>query len=300
MANIREWLDKGHKSSARMTRLLPMLIRQARLETPLTYGDVARELGVHHRAVHHIAGYIGYTLSAVAERRGWTKRPPPPLHAMIVNDVTGLPGRGIDGFLSEMYQNAATKQEKLAVLKAVYSQARNYDRWAELCELLRIPLDGDALVDAVEKARRARGRGGEGPHHLALKTYVSEHPEAVGLAPGSRTGEVEWPTSSGDKVDVVFERRGLRLAVEVKPYHAVEGDLLRGVFQCLKYKAVLTAEAALADETVKIRVLLLLGGGATEEVVSVANRLGIPVHENVRFAGDRPAAGAAVPSRRSR
>jgi len=288
VANIRDWLDKGDKSSARMTKLLAILIRQARLEKPLTYGDVARELGVHHRAVHHIAGYIGYTLSAVAERRGWSRRRPPPLHAMIVNDITGLPGRGIDGFLSEMYQDAATNQEKLAVLKAVYSQARNYDHWAELCELLDIPLDGDALADAVEKARRARGRGGEGPHHLALKTYVSEHPQAVGLAPGSRVGEVEWPTASGDKVDVVFERRGLRLAVEVKPYHAGEGDLLRGVFQCLKYQAVLTAEAALADEPVETRVLLVLGGGATDEVVSVANRLGIPVRDNVRFQGDRP------------
>jgi hypothetical protein len=59
VTNIREWLNKGDKSSARMTRLLPILIRQARLETEITYGDVARELGVHHRAVHRVAGHIG-------------------------------------------------------------------------------------------------------------------------------------------------------------------------------------------------------------------------------------------------
>lgn len=290
MANIRAWLDKGDKSSARMVELLPILIRQARLEKPVTYGEVARELGVHHRAVHHIAGYIGYTLSAVADRRGWTRRCPPPLHALIVNDITGLPGRGIDGFLSDLYQSAETNPEKLAVLKAVYAQAHAYAHWPELCELLEIPLDGDALADAVEKARQARGRGGEGPDHLALKTYVSENPHVAGLAPGSPNGTVEWPTASGDRIDIVFERRSLRLAVEVKPFHAPDGDMLRGVFQCLKYQAVLTAEAALADEAVESRVLLVLGGPATDEVISVANRLGIPLRDNVRFAGDRSGA----------
>lgn len=286
MAGIRDWLDKGDKSSSRITQLLPILIRQAKLETPITYGDVARELSVHHRAVHHIAGYIGYTLSAVAERRGWSKRRPPPLHALIVNEITKLPGRGIDGFLSELYQRATTNQEKRAVLKAVYADTRAYEHWPELCELLNIPFDGDALAGAVEKARRAKGRGGEGPHHLALKTFVSEHPHVVGLVPGGAAGIVEWPTAAGDRVDIVFERRGLRLAVEVKPYHASDGDMLRGVFQCHKYRAVLTAEAALADKPVETRVLLVLGGAATDEVIGVANRLGIPIRDNVRIDGE--------------
>lgn len=57
--------------------------------------------------------------------------------------------------------------------------------------------------------------------------------------------------------------------------------MLRGVFQCLKYRAVLTAEAALDGERIATHVLLVLGGAATGEVISVANRLGIPVLENV-------------------
>jgi hypothetical protein len=62
--------------------------------------------------------------------------------------------------------------------------------------------------------------------------------------------------------------------------------MLRGVFQCLKYRTVLAAEAALAGECVETRVLLVLGGGATGEVISVANRLGIPILENVSIPGD--------------
>jgi len=286
VANIREWLDRGDKSSIRMVELLPILIRQAKLETPVTYGDVARELRVHHRAVHHIAGYIGFTLSAVAQRRGWKRRRPPPIHALIVNHMTRLPGSGIDGFLSEPYQNAASTEERRALLKAVYSEARHYRHWPEICALLDVPLDASVLAGAVEKARRAKGRGGEGPHHLALKTYVSENPQVVGLASGSAAGQVERSTAAGDCVDILFERRGLRLAVEVKPFHAPDGDMLRGVFQCLKYRTVLAAEAALAGEGVKTRVLLVLGGAAPGEVISVANRLGIPLLENVSIPGE--------------
>ena len=281
VSDIREWLDRGDKSSGRMPDLLPVLIRQARLETPITYGDVALELGVHHRAVHHIAGYIGFTLAAVSEQRGWAKRPPPPLHALIVNHVTRLPGSGINGFLSKTYQKADSNQKRRAVLKAVYADARNYSHWSELCELLSIPFDEGVLAGAVEKARRSRGRGGEGPHHLALKRHVAENPNLVGLATGSRHGIMEWPTAAGDSVDVVFERRGLRLAVEVKPHHASEGDTLRGVFQCLKYRVVLEAQAALADERIDTRVLLILGGSATAQVLEVAHRLGIAVLENI-------------------
>lgn len=48
-----------------------------------------------------------------------------------------------------------------------------------------------------------------------------------------------------------------------------------------KYRAVLTAEAALDGERIATRVLLVMGGAATGEVISVANRLDIPVLENV-------------------
>lgn len=283
MADIRTWLDKGNKSSLRMPQLLPILIRQARVETAITYGAVANELGVHHRAVQHIAGYIGHTLAAVGAKHGWKRRPPPPLHSLIVNEITRLPGRGINGFMAESYRKARGNDAKRAVLKAVYAAAHNYPHWAELCAMLAVPLDDTALADAVEKARRTRGRGGEGPAHLALKLFVRDNPHIVGLAPGSPRGKEECPTASGDCVDVVFERRRLRFAVEVKPHHASEGDMVRGVFQCLKYRVILEAETALEGEDRAVRVLLVLGGAPTEKVIGVANRLGIPLKSNVRI-----------------
>jgi hypothetical protein len=282
MADIRAWLDSGTISAERMPALLPVLIRQARLERPITYGAVARELGVHHRAIRHIAGHIGHTLAAIGEHRGWKRRQPPPLHALVVNDITGLPGPGINGFLSATYRRASSDEAKRNVLKAIYAEAGAYPHWPELCALLDVPFNEGALGAAVEKARKSRGRGGEGPDHLRLKMHVAAHPEIVGLAAGSADGEVEWGTASGDCIDIVFERRGRQLAVEVKPHHASEGDMIRGVFQCLKYREVLKAEAVVADLGIKVRVLLVLGGKATPDVIRISHRLGIKVLEGVQ------------------
>ena len=283
MDNLRTWLDKGDKSSERIPKLFPILIRQAQLETPITYGDAARELGIHHRAIHHIAGYIGLTLAEVATKKGWTYRPPPPLHSLIVNDITRLPGPGINGFMAATYRNAATDDEKRAILKAVYSSARTYEAWEELCDLLAISLKTETLAEAVEDARNSKGRGGEGKEHHALKMYIRDNPHVVGLLRGSPIGNVEYPTASGDRIDVVFNRRQLRLAVEVKSHRSSEGDMLRGVFQCLKYRVILEAEAALANENIAVVVRLVLGGTATPKVISVANRLGVTIDDKLVF-----------------
>lgn len=281
MADLRDWLDRGNKSASRIPDLMTILIRQARNEKPITYGEAARELGIHHRAVHHIAGYIGFTLYAVGESKGWKRRRPPPIHALIVNNVTRLPGSGIDGFLSDEYQRAKSNEARRAVLRAVYASASTYEHWSELCDLLEIEIDEEGLTRAVHKAREARGRGGEGPHHLALKNFIAEHPEVIGLVKGSKAGKTEWPTASGDRIDVVFERRERWVAVEVKPSHAPEADMLRGVFQCLKYRAVLEAECAMVDDRRDVQTLLILGGQATRDVIGAANALGIPVMDEV-------------------
>jgi hypothetical protein len=280
MVNYREWLDRDTKSSHRMPQLLPILIRQARLETPITYGDAARELGVHHRATHHIAGHIGHTLNSIANTPGWKRRPPPPLQSLVVNDMTRLPGSGIKVFMSKEYLAAKTPEKKRAVLKAVYADLAAYKHWDEVCDLLAIPLESSSLEGAVEKAKRSAARG-EGPEHKALKFYVANHPEIVGLPQGSGGGSSEYPIASGDRIDVVFERRALRFAVEVKPASASEGDQLRGVFQCLKYRVILQTESALSDNPFRVKVMLVLGGDVPHRVMELANRLGIKVKGGV-------------------
>lgn len=55
-------------------------------------------------------------------------------------------------------------------------------------------------------------------------------------------GRSEKGLSSGDRLDAYFDNGRLRLAVEVKASHASDDELMRGVYQCIKYRAVLRAE----------------------------------------------------------
>ena len=48
---------------------------------------------------------------------------------------------------------------------------------------------------------------------------------------------------SGDSLDVLFFDSNRRIAVEVKGASAPVGEVIRGLFQCVKYEAVLDAEA---------------------------------------------------------
>lgn len=48
--------------------------------------------------------------------------------------------------------------------------------------------------------------------------------------------------SSGDRLDAYFSNGLESLAVEVKASHATDAELMRGIYQCIKYRAVQRAE----------------------------------------------------------
>ncbi len=69
------------------------------------------------------------------------------------------------------------------------------------------------------------------------------NPQWVGLPNSLSPGEVEVSLHSGDSLDVLFFDSNRRIAVEVKGASAPVGEVIRGLFQCVKYEAVLDAEA---------------------------------------------------------
>ena len=97
-------------------------------------------------------------------------------------------------------------------------------------------------LDGKERNGKRRGRGGEGPNHKALRLRVMEEPSLVrrGLRPEDTATEVEL--LSGDRVDVVLAAKDGTVAIEVKSRDSDRNDLERGVYQCVKYRAVLAAQ----------------------------------------------------------
>ncbi|ATX67513.1 hypothetical protein [Roseinatronobacter bogoriensis] len=135
------------------------------------------------------------------------------------------------------------------------------------------------IEDIIEAARSFGG--GEGPEHKSLKEFVRLNPQCVGLPIGSGEGESEVVTPSGDRIDVIFERMDCIVAVEVKPASAPIHDITRGLFQCVKYRAVLQAHSDFVGDSRPVVLLLVLGGTLPADLFPLRNSLGVTVVEGV-------------------
>jgi hypothetical protein len=127
------------------------------------------------------------------------------------------------------------------------------------------------------------GKGGEGERHKAIKEYVEKHPEAIGVK-NVLYRETEHVLLSGDRLDVYFELSTREhVAVEVKPKSSGDDDILRGIFQCVKYKAVLDAEDIAHNTTPNNNSLLVIEGTLSKSNKRVIDTLGIKVIENLKI-----------------
>jgi hypothetical protein len=91
----------------------------------------------------------------------------------------------------------------------------------------------------------------------------------------------EFRLATGDSIDVLFVTRGKVFAVEVKSVISPEEDLVRGVFQCVKYEALLNAMEVASGEMRDVGVRLAIGACATARVRSLANILGVRLVEEL-------------------
>ena len=142
------------------------------------------------------------------------------------------------------------------------------------------------LLDRVaeeEKQYRRQG-GGEGKAHEELKEYVKRTPSIVGLpSVAAKTATPEYKLASHDSVDVMFCYGRKMVAVEVKSVTSEHNldDIRRGLFQCVKYKAVTEAMLKDLDEEPSVRSVLVLGFKLPKRLKDTQKKLGVEVIENV-------------------
>jgi hypothetical protein len=134
-------------------------------------------------------------------------------------------------------------------------------------------------LDVVSHASHFRA-GGESEDHRRLKDYVARNPQLFGL-PANAVGETEYPLPSGDSVDVLFGDQDEWVAAEVKSKISPEADIVRGIFQCIKYRAVIEAYQASVGLPQGIRSILVLEGALPDNLVSLKNMLGVKVLDHI-------------------
>lgn len=268
---------------ARARNVLPVLVRQAEAGATIYYSALAEEIGIPNpRNLNYVLGSIGTTMENLS--KAWETKVPP-IQCLVVNKNTGLPGEGIGWFLVKKEDFASlSKRKQRAIVEAELQHIFSYGRWQEVLSALQLkPIKSDFSAQ-VRKAS-SFGGSGESDEHKRLKEYVLNNPAVIGLSAHTPDGQTEFQLASGDSTDVYFQDKKDWIAVEVKSSISNDADLTRGLFQCIKYKAVLEAMQVSMGLPQNARSILALEGELPSVLVPLKNILGIEVVEKVYEKG---------------
>lgn len=261
----------------RARTVFPILVRQAHARQPITYSDLAQEVGMPNaRNLNYVLGYVGDKLSELAKE--WHKDIPP-LQCLVVNKNTGLPGEGFWAVLGIDDYQVLPALQRQEVFKSALTKLFIFQEWERVLQALGLsPLK--SLEELGIAAANLTFRGGESAHHKKLKEYIAEHPETIGLAGNHPKGKNEIGLPSGDSLDVSFEHDQW-IGIEVKSKISSEADITRGIYQCVKYKSVMRAFQTSKKEEMNAEAILVLQGSLSERQIELKNMLGVRVIENI-------------------
>ncbi|WP_227107773.1 hypothetical protein [Chromobacterium rhizoryzae] len=269
--------DKVYQVRARAA--LPLLVRQAEAGAPISYSALAEELGVPNpRNLNYVLGSIGQSLERLS--KAWKTRVPP-IQCLVVNKSTGLPGEGIGWFLVKKEDfSALPLRQKREIVEAELQHVFSYSRWREVLKAFEIEPTVTDLTPFVSKVTGGWDSG-ESEDHKILKAYVAQNPRVIGLGANIPAGVTEFPLPSGDRLDVSFKGKKVWVAAEVKSSISAEGDVVRGLFQCVKYRAVM--EAVLRTELCpqNARAVLILESKFPHSLIPLRNILGVEVIDGI-------------------
>lgn len=274
-------MSGGKLYQERARKALPLLVRQAEAGQKMFYSSLAEELGMSNpRNLNYVLGSIGQTLQNLS--RSWNERIPP-IQCLVVNKSTGLPGNGIGWFLDVDFDNLSP-QEQIRLVDIQLLYVFNYERWSDVLAKLNLGrLMADYSKDNSAAANEKMG-GGESEQHRKFKKFVAANPSVIDLPPGTPPGDLEVPLPSGDSLDVAFHASSEWVAAEVKSSISTEKDLIRGLYQCIKYQAVMQAVEATEARKRSARAILVIEGEFPKRLVPLRNILGVTVYDRVSIS----------------
>lgn len=244
----------------------------------------------NERNLNYVLGYIGDALELLS--KDW-KEKIPPIVCLVINKRDRLPGEGIGWFVTKKEDfRKLPRKEQRRLVELELQKVFTYRKWLSVLAAFGL---APATVDyslVLSKARSSGatgesraasfGGGGESPGHRKLKDFVASHPGTVGLPTTLSPGETEKPLQSGDMLDVFFRHGHDWIAVEVKSALSNEDDIVRGMFQCVKYRAVLEAQQAVDGLPQSARAILVLEAKLPEKFQAMKNILGIELVDEIK------------------
>mgnify|MGYP006951097809 CR=1 FL=1 len=272
------WGAKEYQKRAQ--RALPVLVRQALAGQPMFYQTLADELGMSNpRTLNWPLGSVGQTLINLGKQ--WDEEIPP-IQCLVVNQQDRTPGQGFGWFMPDADDwKGMSPMQRRRMTEQVMQQIYAYPKWPAVLAALKLEPVKTDFEELLKGAAQFRA-GGEGEAHKKLKEYVRQHPQLVGAKTGGRYGRSEERLPSGDSLDVFFDFGPEWIGVEVKPLSSDELDLTRGIYQCVKYAAVLHAMVVAEQKEVDTQAVLVIEGHLSERLQLLKTMLGVRVIEGMR------------------
>ena len=287
----------GNLNADEYARLaLPLLVahvlrQRDDLLIPITYSRLAELLDRRNKHGEPFPRGLGHVLgrvTALIARAGAQMLERPPYLTSVVVHTSGpdagLPGKGMNDLWSG-YESLAIEDKKAKVWKEYEHILAFGSRWNDILRLLALPpIEPPSVSD--EGAQGTGGwAGGESAAHKALKQFVLDHPEICGTPLDCWFREPEFALRSGDAIDVMFKTDRVWVGVEVKS-RISDGnpdDYERGIYQVVKYKAVLDAQVRIdyLENKPEVRVLLVLESRLPDEHRELAAALGVQYLEGI-------------------
>jgi len=225
----------------------------------VTYSDLAQAIGFPEPYSGNLFGQrIGQVLGTMGHMWDGIKidgESVPLIQTLVVSKGTRLPSDGLKEF-NETYPNLSTSK-KHDFVSNEYDRIYQFGtRWITLLSKLRIKISKSKIQNYSNNRYGHHSFGPEGsPEHRRFRDKIARDPTIIGLS-GSYKAITEYPLRSGDTIDLVLEAEQEIVAVEVKSKRSGPDDLIRGLFQVVKYRAVLEAETKIAYDNRPISVIL--------------------------------------------
>lgn len=271
--------DKLYLQRAR--EALPILVRQAEIGQKLYYSDLAEEIGMPNpRNLNYVLGSIGNALIEIGN--AWNEKIPP-IQCLVLNQNTDLPGEGISWFLDNKDEFLRSpKWKRDIIVQGILQDIYLYPKWQEVLKYLNLnPVDHTFDFNAGSTKKTGGFGTGESESHRFFKEWVFNNPASIGLAMKVAPVQMEYILPSLDAIDVVFHSRDTFIGVEVKSKISAEDDIIRGLFQCIKYDALIRAEQKLESKPLDCRVILVLEGPFPRTLIPMKNQLGVEIIDNI-------------------
>ncbi len=244
------------------------LIAAAKERMTITYGEAKRRLQNEYGFSTIFSSMMGHPAGAAMDNIHEIERDAPLLNVLLVQQGDRLPGRGAGVFLADRFGEPRLREKNARrtypdLWRRLFERAAEeiyaYQGWDNLFQrVYRQAYEPDTEwakrqdgIDGKERDGLPRGRQGEGLKHKALRLWVKANPGRVVPSLSDVRSETEVELLSGDRVDVVYYAPYTTVGIEVKSIDSNWVDLRRGIYQCVKYRAILKAQDARADPVVE-------------------------------------------------